>query len=72
MIRIKNIYYMLSYTYRILNDEGYKNIQIETFKNIHDLMAAIRIQGVTTQCKHGLHKDYVEYTEATGSLLDGI
>ncbi|MGO1058537.1 5-methylcytosine-specific restriction endonuclease system specificity protein McrC [Planococcus sp. FY231025] len=72
MIRLKNVYHMLSYAYRILNEDGYKSIQGEEFKNIHDLMAAILIQGVTNQCKRGLHKDYIEYTEVTGSLRGKI
>lgn len=72
MIRLKNIYYMLSYAYRILNEEGYKSIQTEEFENIHDLMAAILIQGVTLQCKRGLHKDYIKATEVTGNLRGKI
>ncbi|WKA58293.1 5-methylcytosine-specific restriction endonuclease system specificity protein McrC [Planococcus shenhongbingii] len=72
MIRLKNIYHMLAYAYRILNEEGYKSIQTEKFKNIHDLMAAILIQGVASQCKRGLHKEYIEQTEATGSLRGKI
>jgi 5-methylcytosine-specific restriction enzyme subunit McrC len=72
VIRLKNIYHMLSYAYRILNEEGYNSIQTEEFKNIHDLMAAILIQGVASQCKRGLHKEYIEHTEATGSLRGKI
>lgn len=63
---------MLSYAYRILNEEGYKSVQTEKFKNIHDLMAAILIQGVTTQCKRGLHKDYIFCSEVTGNLRGKI
>lgn len=72
MIRLKNIYHMLSYAYRILNEDGYRSIQTEEFKNIHDLMAAILIQGVASQCKRGLHKEYIEHVEATGSLRGKI
>lgn len=72
MIRLKNIYYMLSYAYRILNEEGYKSIHAEEFENIHDLMAAILVHGVTLQCKRGLHKDYIKATEVTGNLRGKI
>lgn len=72
MIRMKNIYHMLSYAYRILNENGYKSIEAEDFKNIHDLMASILILGVTNQCKRGLHKDYIAYTEVTGNLRGKI
>ena len=40
-IRIKNIYYMLSYAYQNLKEAGFKNIEYENFENIHDLLAAI-------------------------------
>jgi len=63
---------MLSYAYRTLNEDGYKSIQGEEFKNILDLMAAILIRGVTHQCKRGLHRDYIEYTEVTGNLRGKI
>lgn len=72
MIQIKNIYYMLSYAYRVLREEGYKNMQDEEFQNIHDLLAAILVQGGTNQCKRGLHKDYVSHTETMKSLRGKI
>ncbi len=31
MIPIQNIYYMLSYAFQILNEQGYKNIATEQF-----------------------------------------
>ena len=34
MIPIKNIYYMLSYAYQILNEQGYRDIALEEFDNI--------------------------------------
>lgn len=63
---------MLSYAYRILNEEGYKSIEGEEFENIHDLMATILVKGVSSQCKRGLHKDYIQRTEITGSLKGKI
>ncbi|WP_088087604.1 5-methylcytosine-specific restriction endonuclease system specificity protein McrC [Bacillus sp. OV166] len=72
MIKIKNIYYMLAYAYQSLNEASFKNIQSEEFENLHDLMAAILIRGVSNQLKRGLHKDYLVYTEATGNLKGKI
>src|SRR4051812_45828743 len=72
MIKIKNIYYMLAYAYQSLNEASLKNIQTEEFENLHDLLAAILIRGVSKQLKRGLHKDYLVYTEATGNLKGKI
>lgn len=72
MIKVKNIYYMLSYAYQSLNEASFKNIQTEEFENLHDLMAAILVRGVSNQLKRGLHKDYLVYTEATGNLKGKI
>jgi 5-methylcytosine-specific restriction enzyme subunit McrC len=57
--KIKNIYYMLSYAYQTLREAGYSNVALENFENIHDLFAAILIQGVGEQVKRGLHRDYI-------------
>jgi 5-methylcytosine-specific restriction enzyme subunit McrC len=72
MIKVKNIYYMLAYAYQSLNEASFKNIQTEEFENLHDLMAAILIRGVSNQLKRGLHMDYLVYTEATGNLKGKI
>lgn len=63
MINIKNIYYMLSYAFQILNEQGYKKIETEKFENTADLCAAILIKGVTYQIKRGLGKEYLLQTE---------
>lgn len=63
---------MLSYAYRTLNEEGYKSIQAEEYKNIHDLLAAIIIRGVTLQHKRGLYRNYIGHTEVTGNLRGKI
>lgn len=64
MIKIQNIYYMLSYAFTILNKKGYQNLATEEFENIADLYAAILIKGVSTQLKNGLHHEYVEYNDS--------
>ena len=67
MIPIQNVYYMLSYAFRILNEQGYKSIETETFHNMAELCAAILIKGVSLQLKRGLGKEYLSETEALSS-----
>lgn len=70
MIRIQNIYYMLAYAFRVLNEQGYKNIATENFENTAELCAAILARGISTQVKRGLGKEYIPKTESL-SLLRG-
>ena len=70
MIPIQNIYYMLSYAFKILNEQGYKNIATEQFDNVAELCAAILSKGVSLQIKRGLGQEYIEQTENM-SLLRG-
>ena len=67
MIKIKNIYYMLSYAFQTLNDKGYNKIATEDFVNTADLFAEILIIGISRQIKQGLVKDYIEISETTSS-----
>ena len=41
MICIQNIYYMLSYAFQVLNEDGYKQVATEEFENTAELCAAI-------------------------------
>ena len=41
MIPIQNIYYMLSYAFQVLTEQGYKKLATESFHNIGELCAAI-------------------------------
>lgn len=72
MIRIQNIYYMLSYAFQILKEQGYKQTAAEEFENTAELCAAILIKGVSSQIKRGLHKEYVLQTESISSLRGKI
>lgn len=72
MIPIQNVYYMLSYAFRILNEHGYKNIATEQFHNTAELMAAILEKGIALQLKRGLGKEYIPQTEALSSLRGKI
>lgn len=69
---ITGIYYMLSYAFQILNEQGYKNIATEQFNNTAELMAAILEKGIAIQLKRGLGKEYIPQTEALSSLRGKI
>ena len=68
MIRIQNIYYMLSYAFQILNEQGYKDIAAEEFDNTAELCSAILIRGISTQLKRGLGREYQPRTEALSGI----
>ena len=57
-IFIKNIYYMLSYVYTHLIQKDYKDIDVEVFDNIGDILAVILFKIVSKQVKRGLIKEY--------------
>ena len=67
MIPIKNVYYMLSYAFRVLNEQGYKSIQTEEFHNVAELCASILIKGISLQLKRGLGRSYISKNEALSS-----
>lgn len=68
MIPVQNIYYMLSYVFQVLNEQGYKDIATEQFDNVAELCAAILSKSLTVQLKRGLGKEYIPQTEALSSL----
>jgi 5-methylcytosine-specific restriction enzyme subunit McrC len=70
VIPIQNIYYMLSYAFQVLKEQGYKDVATEKFDNTAELCAAILSKGVAIQIKRGLGRDYIKTTEPI-SLLRG-
>lgn len=72
MIPIRNIYYMLSYAFQVLNEQGYRKIATEQFHNVADLCAAILIKGISSQLKRGLRQEYVSKTETLSALRGKI
>ena len=63
---------MLSYAFRVLNEQGYKDIATEQFDNVAELCAAILTKGIAVQLKRGLGKEYIQQTEALSSLRGKI
>lgn len=72
MIPIRNIYYMLSYAFQVLNEQEYRKIATEQFHNVADLCAAILIKGISSQLKRGLGQEYVSKTENLSALRGKI
>ena len=68
MIPIQNIYYMLSYAFQVLNEQGYKSVATESFENVAELCAAILAKGIAKQIKQGLGRAYIEETEKLSTL----
>jgi len=69
---IKNIYYMLSYAYQNLQHKNYEKIKTEVFENIQDLFAAILAEGILSQLKQGLSKNYIEGNDNLSTLRGKI
>ncbi|PWG60260.1 5-methylcytosine-specific restriction endonuclease system specificity protein McrC [Bifidobacterium catulorum] len=66
-IPIRNVYYMLSYAFRALREQQYRKLGTESFDNIADLCAAILVQGMSTQIKRGLSREYIPHTDELDS-----
>ena len=62
-IVIRNIYYMLSYSFRGLDRPQYREIATEPFENVENLFAAILAKGVAQQIKQGLYREYIGKSE---------
>ena len=72
MIPIKNLYYMLSYAFKILNEQGYKKLATEEFDNAGDLCAAILRRGISNQLKSGLGREYISETDTISAIRGKI
>ncbi len=72
MIPVKNIYYMLSYAFQLLNEQGYKKLATEEFENAGDLCATILIRGISQQLKRGLGREYISETDTISAIRGKI
>ena len=72
MIKIQNVYYMLSYAFQTLQEQGYKNVAAEQFDNVAELCAAILIKGVNLQIKRGLRREYISKTDTVTGIRGRI
>ena len=71
-ILIKNIYYMLAYTYDTLTPSVLEAMQVERFDNIYNMYAHILTRGLGVQLKKGLNKAYQTRTEEMTSVRGRI
>lgn len=72
MIPVKNIYYMLSYAFQTLKDQGIRDSDFESFDNVQKLCAEILIKGINIQIKRGLNRDYIPKEEILSSIKGKI
>ena len=72
MIPVHNIYYMLSYAFKALNSQDFRQMATEDFHNVADLCAAILCKGVSLQIKRGLGRSYIAKTEPLPTLRGRI
>ena len=72
MIPVQNVYHMLAYAFRILQNQGYKDIKTEDFENSLDLCAAILDKGLKYLIKRGLGRDYISYSEQISAIKGKI
>ncbi len=63
MIKVQNIYYMLSYAFQNLNEADARNYSSEKFEFIDDLFTVILAKGIAKQVKRGLGKEYLYHSE---------
>ena len=72
MIPIKNVYYMLTYAFKVLKGQGYQKLATEEFHHTADLMSAILAKGIAIQLKRGLGKEYLSKMEELSTLRGKI
>ena len=72
MIPIRNIYYMLSYAFQVLQSQGFHSLAAEEYENTAELCAAILCKGVAGQLKQGLGRAYIPQTETLSSVRGRI
>lgn len=68
MILIQNIYYMLSYAFKVLRESNYRDIETEEFENVAELLSEILIKAVKLELKRGILKDYVDTEESLSTI----
>lgn len=72
MIRVQNVYHMLSYAFQVLREQGYRDVATEEFANTAELCAAILVRGISSQLKRGLGREYLGVSEPLSSLRGKI
>lgn len=63
MIPLRNIYYMLAYAFRALNEQEYRDVAGEDFENAAEMLSALLMRGINYQLKRGLFHSYIKREE---------
>jgi len=71
-IPIRNIYYMLCYAWGYLKEEFDSKFGVEDFSDIHNLLAALYVNGTVNLIKRGLNKYYVERNDDLATIKGKI
>ena len=71
-IPIRNVYVMLAYAFSSLRSPGQDRFASEEFEHLHELFAAILIDGVSRQVKRGLQHGYVTRSEELATVRGRI
>lgn len=70
---VKNIYWMLAYAFRTLNEQYIEEkVKYENFENIYDLFCVMLSQSISKQLKRGLNKEYILKCESISALKGKI
>lgn len=67
-ISIENIYWMIAYAFRSINESSIRQMSNEKFENIYDLFAVMMTQELNKQVKRGLNKEYINIKEETSTI----
>ena len=67
-IPLLNIYYMMAYAWEAVDLVEFRDVAAERFTNAADLMAAILVQGISTQLGRGLYREYEPRTETLDTI----
>lgn len=72
MINTRNVYNMLSYSFSILNEEGFSNVGNRNLQGVGDLFAQVIAKGLQKQAAHGLDKCYERQTDKLTEIRGNI
>ena len=71
-IAIRNIYVMMAYAFRALQNRDFASVESESFEHLHDLLAELLDRGMRSQIKRGLHHDYIKQSETLPTVRGRI
>lgn len=71
-IAIRNVYVMMAYAFRAINQRGSGRLETEEFEHLHDLLAEMLIKGIGAQVKRGLHHEYIDRSEELATVRGRI